>query len=91
MIFMLHLIPCLAFAQEEWTTKDSIKLSKMLDGEMPIHINDAFRKELEQSLTGSYLRKNNHKLNDFILDIKVKNNLLNYNQLGKSLSLIHIS
>ena len=41
-------------------------------------------KELEQSLTGSYLRKNNHKLNDFILDIKVKNNLLNYNQLGKS-------
>ena len=84
MIFMLHLIPCLAFAQEEWTTKDSIKLSKMLDGEMPIHINDAFRKELEQSLTGSYLRKNNHKLNDFILDIKVKNNLLNYNQLGKS-------
>ena len=54
MIFMLHLIPCLAFAQEEWTTKDSIKLSKMLDGEMPIHINDAFRKELEQSLTGSY-------------------------------------
>ena len=51
MIFMLHLIPCLAFAQEEWTTKDSIKLSKMLDGEIPIHINDAFRKELEQSLT----------------------------------------
>lgn len=50
---MLNLIPCLAFAQEEWTTKDSIKLSKMLDGEIPIHINDAFRKELEQSLTGS--------------------------------------
>ena len=84
MIFMLHLIPCLAFTQEEWTTKDSIKLSKMLDGEIPIHINNAFRKELEQSLTGSYLKKNNHKLNDFILDIKIKSDLLNYNQLGKS-------
>lgn len=81
---MLNLIPCLAFAQEEWTTKDSIKLSKMLDGEIPIHINGAFRKELEQSLSGSCLKGSNNKLNDFILDIKVESDLLNYHPLGKS-------
>lgn len=81
---MLNLIPCLAFAQEEWTTKDSIKLSKMLDGEMPIHINDAFKKELEQSLTGSFLKESNNNLDDFILDIKIKSNLVKYTQLEKS-------
>lgn len=80
---MLNLIPCLAFAQEGWTTKDSIKLSKMLDGEIPIHINNAFKKELEQSLTGSCLKESNNKLDDFILDIKIKSDLFKYNQLGK--------
>lgn len=80
---MLNLIPCLAFAQEGWATKDSIKLSKMLDGEIPIHINNAFKKELEQSLTGSCLKESNNKLDDFILDIKIKSDLFKYNQLGK--------
>lgn len=74
---MLNLIPCLAFAQEGWATKDSIKLSKMLDGEIPIHINNAFKKELEQSLTGSCLKESNNKLDDFILDIKIKSDLSN--------------
>ncbi|WP_303012618.1 hypothetical protein [uncultured Bacteroides sp.] len=82
-IFILNLIPCLAFAQEGWTTKDSIRLSKMLDGEIPIHINNAFKKELEQSLTGSCLKESNNKLDDFILDIKIKSDLCKYNQLGK--------
>lgn len=80
---MLNLIPCLTFAQKGWTTKDSIKLSKMLDGEMPIHINDAFKKELEQSLTGSFLKESNNKLDDFILDIKIKSDLFKYSQLGE--------
>ncbi len=55
----------------------------MLDGEIPIHINNAFKKELEQSLTGSCLKESNNKLDDFILDIKIKSDLCKYNQLGK--------
>lgn len=80
---MLNLIPCLAFAQEGWTTKDSIKLSKMLDGEMPIHINDAFKKELEQSLTGYPIGNDGNKLNDFILGIKPKNDFMEYSHFNK--------
>lgn len=82
-VFILNLIPCFVFAQEGWSIKDSIKLSKMLDGEIPIHINDAFKKELEQSLTGSPI-ENNNKLNDFILDIKPKNDLIKYPHFSKS-------
>ena len=64
-IFILNLIPCLAFAQEGWTTKDSIRLSKMLDGEVPIYINDAFKKDLEQSFIGCFLKESNNKLGHF--------------------------
>lgn len=81
---MLNLIPCFVFAQEGWTTKDSIKLSKMLEGEIPIHINDASIKELEQSLTGYPIENNRNKLNDFILDIKPKNELKKHSHFNKS-------
>lgn len=81
---MLNLIPCFVFAQEGWTTNDSIKLSKMLEGEIPIHINDASIKELEQSLTGSPIETNRNRLNDFILGIKPKNELKKYLHFNKS-------
>lgn len=81
--FILNFISCLVFAQEGWTTKDSIKLSKMLDGENPIHINDAFRNELEQSLTSYPIKRSNNKLNDFILGVKPKSDLMEYPKLNK--------
>lgn len=81
--FILNFIPCLVFAQEGWTAKDSIKLSKMLDGENPIHINNAFRNELEQSLTGYTIRSSSNKLNDFILSVKPKSDLMEYPKLNK--------
>lgn len=84
MLFILNLIPCFVVAQEGWLTTDSIKLLKMLDGEIPIHINDAFKKELEQSFTGSPIENNNNKMNDFILGIKPKNDLMKYPQFTKS-------
>lgn len=40
------------YAQEHWDKEDSIKLSKMLNGEMPIHINEKFKLEFEKSLLG---------------------------------------
>lgn len=40
------------YAQEHWDKEDSIKLAKMLDGEMPIHINEKFKIEFEKSLLG---------------------------------------
>lgn len=40
------------YAQEHWSKEDSIKLAKMLDGEMPIHINEKFKIEFEKSLLG---------------------------------------
>lgn len=55
----------------------------MLDGENPIHINDAFRYELEQSLTGYPIRNNSNKLNDFILEVKPKNGLMEYPKLNE--------
>lgn len=67
------------FAQEEWTKEDSIRLSKMLNSEISIPINDAFKKELEKSLTGSAMRGGKSKyLQDFILGIKPKNDLPDY-------------
>lgn len=83
-VLILNLIPCLVFAQEGWTTKDSIKLSKMLDGEIPIYINDTFKKELEQSLTSSFAKENNNKLGSLILDINFKSKLIKYSQWSNS-------
>lgn len=78
---ILNIIPCLAFAQEGWTAKDSTKLSKMLDGEIPIQVSDAFKKELEQSFTGSTMRNNDDKFNDFILDIDCRGSSIRHPQL----------
>lgn len=47
------------YAQEHWGKEDSIKLTKMLDGEIPIHINENFKIEFEQSLLGYPKIENN--------------------------------
>lgn len=57
-------------AQEVWTKEDSIKLSKILNDETPIYIDDALKKELENSFIGSPIKENSSSWNDFILDIK---------------------
>lgn len=48
MLFAVFLIshPITAQVQNGWTKNDSVRLSKMLDGEIPIHINDAFKKRI---------------------------------------------
>lgn len=89
MIFVAFLISCpiYAQAQEEWTKNDSIKLSKMLNGEVPIHIDDAFKKKLEHSLIGNPIKHDGRRWGDFILNINSNNKLLeqsetiNYNTI----------
>lgn len=57
--------------QEVWTTEDSIKLSKILNGETPVYIDDDLKKELENSFIGNQIKENSSSSwNDFILDIK---------------------
>jgi hypothetical protein len=84
MLFAVFLIshPITAQVQNGWTKNDSVRLSKMLDGEIPIHINDAFKKELEQSFTGSPMKNNSNKFNSFILGVKDENSLIKYPQSG---------
>lgn len=55
----------------------------MLDGENPIHINDDFRNELEQSLTSYPIKRSSSKLNDFILGVKPKSDLMEYPKMNK--------
>lgn len=89
MVFVIFLIsrPIYAQEQEEWTKNDSVKLSKMLNGEVPIHIDDAFKKELEHSLIGNPIKHDGRRWDDFILDINSNNKLLeksetvNYNTI----------
>lgn len=57
-------------AQEVWTKEDSVKLSKILNDETPIYIDDDLKKELENSFIGSQVKENSSSWNDFILDIK---------------------
>ena len=54
MFLLFFLICCPVDAQEQngWTANDSVRLAKMLNGEIPIHIDDTFKKELEQSMIG---------------------------------------
>ena len=84
MLFAVFLIshPITAQVQNGWTKNDSVRLSKMLDGEIPIHINDAFKKELEQSFTGSPMKNNSNKFNSFILGVKDENSLIKYPRSG---------
>lgn len=55
----------------------------MLDGENPIHINDVFRNELEQSLTSYPIKRTSNKRNDFILGVKPKSDLMKYPKINK--------
>ena len=45
-------------------------MSKILNDETPIYIDDALKKELENSFIGSPIKENSSSWNDFILDIK---------------------
>lgn len=67
-----------SFAQEEWTRNDSLRLSKILNNEIPITINDAFKKELEEAFTRPLMKKDRTTKHwmDFILDIKPDNGLM---------------
>ena len=58
-----------AQVQNGWTPNDSVRLTKMLKGEMPIHIDDAFKRELEQSIIGHSPKDDNRDWDDFRLDI----------------------
>ena len=39
-----------AQVQNGWTPNDSVRLTKMLKGEMPIHIDDAFKKVVRKNI-----------------------------------------
>lgn len=80
------------YAQEHWGKEDSIKLSKMLNGEIPIHINEKFKIELEKSLLGYPQIEDNdewkkyinfkHPLTEFLLS-PINNDLLTNRFLRK--------
>lgn len=72
--FVVFLVSRPANAQEQngWTTNDSVRLAKMLNGEMSIHIDDAFKRELEQSFIGHPIKDDNKQWDDFRLDIDFK-------------------
>lgn len=66
-----------AQVQNGWTPNDSVRLTKMLKGEMPIHIDDAFKRELEQSIIGHSPKDDNRYWDDFRLDIDFKEDFPN--------------
>lgn len=72
--FVVFLVSRPANAQEQsgWTTNDSVRLAKMLNGEIPIHIDDAFKRELEQSFIGHPIKDDNKQWDDFRVDIDFK-------------------
>lgn len=75
-LFISHSLVAQAQSQKEWTENDSIRLSKMLNGEVPLHIDDAFKRELERSLLGHPAETDRQHWNEYLLDIKPDNNLL---------------
>lgn len=77
-LFVVVLISRSVNAQEqnEWTTSDSVRLAKMLNGEIPIHIDDTFKRELEQSISGNPIRDDKKHWDDFMLDIDFKKDIL---------------
>ena len=54
------------------------RLTKMLKGEMPIHIDDAFKRELEQSIIGHSPKDDNRYWDDFRLAIDFKEDFLTF-------------
>lgn len=78
MFFVVFLIsrPIYAQKQGEWTKNDSVKFSKILNGEISVYIDNAFKRELEQSFISNPTKDDSRHWNDFILITKPKNNLL---------------
>lgn len=69
MFFVIFLIsrPIYAQKQGEWTKNDSVKLSKILNGKISVHINDDFKRKLEQSFIGNPTKDYNRYWNDLNL------------------------
>lgn len=101
-LFVVVLISRSVNAQEqnEWTTSDSIRLSKMLNGEIPIHIDGGLKRELEQSIIGYPIKDDNMRWNNFVLGVDLKNdlaklpksvdyNILYYKEIGRSKKLMN--
>lgn len=83
LLFFLFLArPVNAQVQNGWTPNDSVRLAKMLKGEMPIHIDDAFKRELEQSIIGHSPKDDNRYWDDFRLDIDFKEDFPNVANIG---------
>lgn len=80
-VVFLVLRPVNAQAQSGWTKNDSVQLSKMLNGEISIRIDDGLKRELEQSIIGFPVKDDNKRWNDFVLDVDLKND---FSKLSKS-------
>ena len=82
--FVVFLVsrPVGAQAQNGWSPNDSVRLAKMLNGEIPIHIDDAFKRELEQSIIGHSPKNDNRFRDDFRLDIDLKEDFPNAANIG---------
>lgn len=74
MFLLFFLICCPVNAQEQngWTANDSVRLVKMLNGEISIQINDAFKRELEQSMIAHPIKDDSRHWDDFSLDLDSK-------------------
>lgn len=91
LVVFLVLRPINAQVQNEWTTNDSVRLAKILNGEIAIHIDDTFKRELEQSLMG-YPMKNDKKCwDDFMLDTDVNKDILKMVPIDCNTALLHKS
>ncbi|WP_270415514.1 hypothetical protein [Bacteroides ovatus] len=105
-LFILNGISILQpiYAQEHWSKEDSIKLTKMLDGEIPIHINENFKIEFEKSILGYPKIEDNDQWKKYINfkqplkglllspinnDILANRLLQNYNRKNNSLFFIN--
>ena len=105
-LFILNGISILQpiYAQEHWSKEDSIKLTKMLDGEIPIHLNENFKIEFEKSILGYPKIEDNDQWKKYINfkqplkglllspinnDILANRLLQNYNRKNNSLFFIN--
>jgi hypothetical protein len=69
MFFVIFLIfrPIYAQKQREWTKNYSVKSSKMPNREISVHINNAFKKKLEQTFIGNPTKDDNRYWKDLNL------------------------
>lgn len=77
--FVVSLIYRPVYAQEKsgWSSDDSVRLAKMLNGEIPIHTDNVFKRELEQAIIDHSPKDDNRHWNDFRLNIDFKEDFPN--------------